>query len=215
MSESINTIAHQNWVDIAQLITAIAAVLIAAGAFRFSIREGRRNQERTELSLVPALAAHKNAYEHDPVLGHKIVNLGTGPGIIDAIYLVYGGVPVEVTNDVQWPHKIAPTLQKYGRLDLLRKFDGISFGPGGGTSGSVFGSPFELPIVEIRTDGLNHDALARHQEFVMDSWIVVFFRSFYGRRFVNIEKYNPAGNADSTLSPAEWISAHYPPPRPN
>lgn len=214
LAQSFNFGAHAGLFDWIQVIALVLSVVVAAVAAFYAIRDGHRNQERSELTVSPAVMFLKD-WSNAANLGAFIRSVGSGPAIIDEVYVLYRGVPQQATlNDLRsgtnwWLELASRISEKYP--DWLPEIVEVPVSTGALLRGEIFGSGQSLPILTI-TAGANPAQAARFERIVRNLIVVVFYHSVHGRRFVSLAPYDAHGNMDDRQSPADWIAKNYPLP---
>jgi hypothetical protein len=212
-SQSINFANHATAFDWAQLIALFLSVLVAALAAWYAIREGRRNQARSEFTVSPAMAADRTVTHNCENIGLSIKNVGNGPAVIDDIYFLYRGVSVSIIaiEAMRWWEEYEVLIRsKY--TSWHPEIVGLNLTIGKVASGELIGAGMEQNIASVHRHPMDAAKLTRYYQFTINSEVIVFYHSVHGRRFVSASAYMPEGNMGNFKTPQEWMTAHRPMP---
>lgn len=214
MSDSgqiINLASHATVFDWAQLVALFLSVLVAGLAAWYAVRESRRNQERSEFSVSPAIVFHQDAKITQETVSVTIANAGNGPAIIDDIYVIYRGMPVQTTGNSDWLLVMDQLItEKYSRW--IPEVQGLQLNTGGMNRGEILGAGGKQNIASSLYRSQNLTEEKRYIDFVFNIEVIVFYHSVHGRYFVSGAPYKPEGNLEASESSEEWLRKHRPSP---
>jgi hypothetical protein len=98
-------VTWDQWVDIAQIATALFTLVIAMVAVVVATREAKATRKHNELSVQPRIGFNKD--KHGCI---KLINSGIGPGIVSSVALKVGERWIEFVDNREEVDKYSTSL---------------------------------------------------------------------------------------------------------
>ncbi len=214
VGQSVSFASHAAFFDWMQVIALFLSVLVAAGAAWYAIREGRRNQTRSEFTVSPAIMFIRDRSTEGSV-GATIRSVGNGPAIIDDVYVLYRGVPQHATlSDLKssgdwWTTLVRLIGEKYS--NWFPEISALRVRIGGLLQGEILGAGQSFPIL-VMDGAIPAEQIANFKSAMQHVEVIVFYHSVHGRSFVSLAQYDARGNMGACKSPKDWMEKNCPMP---